>query len=416
MGLLKTLGDIGSGLSSVLNPLSAGMSIVGTLGGLFGANEDRKTQERINEQNIAMQRETNANQMQMAREANKLQQNMLYENMYWQERQADKQWQRETEWNDIGAQMQRAADAGLNPYVALGKGNVGNIAGQMSTPGASSAGISPAVPSLTAPRAEMIQGKWSRTAEILSMFSQSMANLSQARKQDAETQRTKVLLNEELRGYLLENDAQELENGLNQMFALVERKQKLKNLAQDYNESIQRILTDVSKMHLNYSETELNKTKEFTEEMLGRANELLIMAKKALTDKQYEQLEIIVRNQQKMIDKQLELQSSEINRNNATAEDARSHVGTNKSQTRLNNSLSKESDERTDWIEPTTQQKLDEGESRTFSNYANAATPDASVQKPTGHVDKISAMEYAKKHKNDGRAKYKRKSSKKTRK
>lgn len=390
MGLLKTLGNIGSGLSSVLNPLSAGMSIVGTLGGLFGANEDRKSQERINEQNIQMQRETNANQMQMARDANKLQENMMYANMAWQQEQADRQWQRETEWNDIGAQMKRAAAAGVNPFVALGKGNVGNIAGQMSTPGASSAGISPAVPNLTAPRAEMIQGKWSRTAEILSMFSQSMANLSQSRKTDAETKRTKVLLNEELRSFLLENDAQELENSLNQMFALNERSQKYKNLIQDYNESVQRVLTDISKMHLNNEEANLAGKKAIWEDFLGRANELLINAKTALTNKQYEQLQIIVRNQQKMIDKQLALQDSEINKNNATAEDARSHVHVNETQADLNDANRFETDERSQYAGANAEADVQEKRSRTYKNYREADKPKTLVEGVMEVPDKLA--------------------------
>jgi hypothetical protein len=238
MGLLQTLGNIGSGLSSVLNPLSAGMSIVGTLGGLFGANEDRKMQQRINDQNIQMQRETNANQMQMARDANKLQENMMYANMAWQQEQADRQWQRETEWNDIGSQMKRAAAAGVNPFVALGKGNVGNIAGQMSTPGASSAGISPAVPNLTAPRAEMIQGKWSRTAELINAMSNSVAALSSAGKSNVEAKRTQTLMTAELQSLLADArktntdaDMQEMQMAFELLYGNERRSKELVNLA-----------------------------------------------------------------------------------------------------------------------------------------------------------------------------------------
>lgn len=294
MGLLQTLGKIGSGLSSVLDPLSAGMSIVGTLGGLFGANEDRKMQQRINDQNIQLQRETNANQMQMARDANKLQENMMYSNMAWQQEQADRQWQRETEWNDIGAQMKRAAAAGVNPFVALGKGNVGNIAGQMSTPGASSAGISPAVPNLTAPRAEMIQGKWSRTAELINAMSNSVAALSSAGKSNVEAKRTQTLMSSELQSLLADArktntdaDMQEMQMAFELLYGNERRSKELVNLAAQTEVAIRQ----ASMLASQKEDVDVQKQLHAMQAAHEKIKQLLTLAQTKLTDEQYKLVE-----------------------------------------------------------------------------------------------------------------------------
>jgi hypothetical protein len=318
MGLLQTLGNIGSGLSSVLNPLSAGMSIVGTLGGLFGANEDRKMQQRINDQNIQMQRETNANQMQMARDANKLQENMMYANMAWQQEQADRQWQRETEWNDIGSQMKRAAAAGVNPFVALGKGNVGNIAGQMSTPGASSAGISPAVPNLTAPRAEMIQGKWSRTAELINAMSNSVAALSSAGKSNVEAKRTQTLMTAELQSLLADArktntdaDMQEMQMAFELLYGNERRSKELVNLAAQTEVAIRQ----ASMLASQKEDVDVQKQLHAMQAAHEKIKQLLTLAQTKLTDEQFQLVEKEVLNYDTKLQADLKVKRSEAFKN-----------------------------------------------------------------------------------------------------
>lgn len=113
---------IGLGIASTI--AGAGATIAATQ----DANStNRKIASDTNEANIKMQRETNA-----------LQKQMFDEQM--------KQRQSEIEYNSPVNQMSLWRDAGVNPYFAL---NGMSGAGQISSP------VSPDVPSLTAPRAEM---------------------------------------------------------------------------------------------------------------------------------------------------------------------------------------------------------------------------------------------------------------------
>ena len=97
------------------------MALLGFIGDLTSAYINRRNNRENNEANIAMQRETNALNKQIADEANALQLNMFNEQMDYT-RQVQ-----EEEWNRADTQLQRAvADAelaGLSPLTALAAGN-----------------------------------------------------------------------------------------------------------------------------------------------------------------------------------------------------------------------------------------------------------------------------------------------------
>ena len=88
--------------------ISGGASL---LGGLFGGFSNKTAQDRANETNLKIARETNQNQYQMFQE-----QNAFNERMYNQMQQ----------YNTPAAQMQRYTDAGINPYIAAGNVQTGN--------------------------------------------------------------------------------------------------------------------------------------------------------------------------------------------------------------------------------------------------------------------------------------------------
>lgn len=74
-------------------------SVLGGLGSFVGTNNANKTNMKINQQQIAYDREKTAGQM------------------YWSE----KMWQKENAYNTPAMQVQRLKDAGINPYFALGQ-------------------------------------------------------------------------------------------------------------------------------------------------------------------------------------------------------------------------------------------------------------------------------------------------------
>ena len=108
------------------------MAMLGFIGDLTSAYINRRNNQATNEANIAMQKETNALNKQIADEANALQLNMFNEQMDYT-RQVQ-----ETMWNRADNQLQRAvADAelaGLSPLTALGAGSAGNVVSQPSAP------------------------------------------------------------------------------------------------------------------------------------------------------------------------------------------------------------------------------------------------------------------------------------------
>ena len=108
------------------------MAVLGFLGDLVSTYINRRNTQDINASNIAMQKETNALNKQIADEANALQLNMFNEQMdYTRQLQ-------EIEWNRADTQLQRAvADAelaGLSPLTALGAGSTGQVVSQPSAP------------------------------------------------------------------------------------------------------------------------------------------------------------------------------------------------------------------------------------------------------------------------------------------
>ena len=108
------------------------MALLGFIGDLTSAYINRRNNRENNESNIAMQRETNALNKQIADEANALQLNMFNQQMDYT-RQVQEQ-----EWSRADTQLQRAvADAelaGLSPLTALGAGSTGQVVSQPSAP------------------------------------------------------------------------------------------------------------------------------------------------------------------------------------------------------------------------------------------------------------------------------------------
>lgn len=125
-----------------------GSSVIGGISNLISGNQQVKAQKQINAQQIALQRE------QMDLQQKQFQQQMDYQTMDWnRNRQAAlEDWQRETEYNDPGAQMARYSAAGLNPYLMM-QGQNAAIGSMESTAGGSSPspGSMPGIPNLQAP-------------------------------------------------------------------------------------------------------------------------------------------------------------------------------------------------------------------------------------------------------------------------
>lgn len=146
--------------------ISGGASL---LGGLFGGFSNNTAQDRANETNLKIARETNQNQYQMFQE-----QNAFNERMYNQMQQ----------YNTPAAQMQRYTDAGINPYIAAGNVQTGNVQSALQSaqpPQLQMAQVAPAFG-----MGDAIQNSFSQIGNVIAQYAQNELAMAQAKKTNAE--------------------------------------------------------------------------------------------------------------------------------------------------------------------------------------------------------------------------------------
>ena len=146
--------------------ISGGASL---LGGLFGGLSNKTAQDRANETNLKIARETNQNQYQMFQE-----QNAFNERMYNQMQQ----------YNTPAAQMQRYTDAGINPFIAAGNVQTGNVQSALQSaqpPQLQMAQVAPAFG-----MGDAIQNSFSQIGNVIAQYAQNELAMAQAKKTNAE--------------------------------------------------------------------------------------------------------------------------------------------------------------------------------------------------------------------------------------
>lgn len=194
---------------------------IGAIGSVVGGIIQSNAQKKINEQNIAMQREINA--MQRA---------MFDDNLSWQRESQ----QIQNDYNSIGAQYQRAVEAGINPFGA----------NSTQTPAGSPAGGS-AIPSLIAPRAEMIDSSAANIIGNISQVAQAISALSSSRLNDAKTVEIRAMLEDNVRLLSAQVEAtqedvrgKQIANNIAQTFGVKQAQADLYLKIQQFGESVAR--------------------------------------------------------------------------------------------------------------------------------------------------------------------------------
>ena len=152
--------------------------------------------KKINERNIAMQRETN--EMQKA---------MFEKNLEWQRESQDIQ----NDYNSLESQIQRALMAGVSP-AALFESSSGSVP---ASTGSSGSGI----PSLTAPHAEFVKEPLTEFVSQAGILAKVMSDVSSSQLNDTQKQEIVSLLEGKIKQLDLSNDAQEIANGLKLKYA-----------------------------------------------------------------------------------------------------------------------------------------------------------------------------------------------------
>lgn len=252
MGLLDlfgSLGSLGSAAGSAVSPLGVMLGVGSLASGLY----QTATQKEINDDNIRFQRETNA-----------LQEKMFNQNLDWQRESQ----QIQNDYNSVAAQVARAAQAGLSPHALLG--------GAGSSPagvGSSGSGL----PALTAPHAQMVDSPLFNSIASLNGVASAMKSVSDSGLSDAQKQRAISMLQYELEGLKLDNDAKKWSLSLSYKFD-DEFKQA------EYDLLVSRNALQMSQISLN---EELTETQKY-EQLNKLEDSMLKHMQKLLTKKEYD--------------------------------------------------------------------------------------------------------------------------------
>ena len=146
--------------------ISGGASL---LGNLFGGLSSGSAQRSANETNLQIAQMNNQRQYQMFQE-----QNAFNERMYNQMQQ----------YNTPTAQMQRYADAGINPYIAAGNVQTGNVQSALQSAPAPQMQAAQMQP-VTGPGDAMMNAG-AQISSIVNQYAQNALALAQAKKTNAE--------------------------------------------------------------------------------------------------------------------------------------------------------------------------------------------------------------------------------------
>ena len=239
--------------------MSAGIAAVGDL---FGSAVSYLNNEHTNFNNKVIAAE-NRKWMSQENERNRVfEEQQAKINRTWQEMMYNKDWENQTSWNDIGAQLQRAEAAGLNPYSILGSG-AGVQGSNASIPGSPSSGVSPAATG--APGMIPMQPWQPHFGQIFKDFAEGIQALSNANATDK-------TLDAQIRSLIAGAKNQEQQAFFTSLQSALTQKWGDKQQDVAYREGLQRIMESQSKEDLNNAEkllaianTELASAKTETE-------------------------------------------------------------------------------------------------------------------------------------------------------
>lgn len=200
--------------------IAGGVGVLSSLlGGIFG----RKSQSDTNAMNLQIARENNQMQLQAMREQNAF-----------NERASIDAFNRENAYNSPYAQAQRMLDAGFSPSVALGSGTIQSSIGNQTVP--TSSGLPSFVtPNLTAPPSVMVGA-----IDGISKLSSAVAQIAQAKKTnkeaswiDAEAEANVKNLFADLKYKEVETSYQEFRQSVDKVFLPFERAMGMRRLADE---------------------------------------------------------------------------------------------------------------------------------------------------------------------------------------
>lgn len=293
-----------------LNPAAG---VIGSILSLFGGNQDRQTQEKINEQNIAFQQQENDLNRSFARDMLFQQDRLNFNSALNAQNFEREMYERTKEDNSMKSMMKQAKEAGVNPFALFD--NQGFQGGSTSNSSVGGYQVTPSVPQGVAPRAEMIQGSYQRSFEQFSKMAQSLASLSQMGLNNAQKNQIFELLKPQVE--LLQKQAEteeekatalNIQNNLDAFFGFMERDKKFEELSQ----KVQNLINEGTL-------TDRKITREEFEIKMQDVEEELRKTEKDIKKKDFQKAEFYVQNMRRDFESMIDLRRAQANSANASA-------------------------------------------------------------------------------------------------
>lgn len=271
---------------------------VGVLSSLLGGFFGNKSQSNTNATNLQIARETNQMQLQAMREQNAF-----------NERASIDAFNRENVYNSPYAQAQRMLEAGFSPSVALGSGTIQSSIGNQTAP--SSSGLPSFVtPNLTAPPSVMVGA-----IDSISKLAGAVSQITQAKKTSKETSWIDEQMEATLKNLFADvnykqaqTSYQEFQTSLDRLFAPFERSSNLR-----------KVWSETKKLGAEYVLAMSRNETEKANKLVAEAQEKLINANE---DQVRQSTPIIIDNLKKTGQEIV----SRTNANNASAEQSRAQA------------------------------------------------------------------------------------------
>lgn len=354
--LLDFIGFVPSGSYqlAIIDPISATiMGGVGLLGSLFGGIFGSSSQNKANQTNLRIARETNANQMAMAREQNQ----MIHD-------EAELAWEREKEmfgmenaYNDPKAILERQLNAGINPYVAM-SGSLGSSMATSASGGSAPMASGFQLPSLVTPQVQAVPNVFNGAIENIGSLAKAFTDVQSGKLSEAQKISITARLDKELTNLDLQNAHQQFDNWLQQTFgkekASRENQLLAANIVKAVNEAF--LAADqgqVAKKQLDVMQSTIDKMVE----------------EKELTHQQAEYWKKEVANYDKILNSNLAVNSAKIRESNSAAANNMASADNQRAQAGEHRATTEGINKHNDWIDDQEAADVVEKESRTYKNY-----------------------------------------------
>lgn len=306
MGAFDWIGDIFGGVGDVIDDVVSPFTNALGLGGLssiLGGYKNQLTGEnamQMNRENIAMQRETNQQQMLMHQGDMQLARELQSDSQAFNAAEAEKARQ----FNSASAMMERYISAGINPFAAMQSvtGATGNASGVSASSPIASA---PSMPQLVAPRNDISTGTlplnnliaaFGMVSQVIERLGGAKRNRAEARSILEQLEPTVELIKNQNKESSIKQISMRISNDILKVTGMVKAKQEIKNLVQEWSESVARCNYLALEGETELAKQELTRSQKIGQDLNNKATRIQNKYLEPMLQQSYNEVSARIRN------------------------------------------------------------------------------------------------------------------------